>query len=155
MEEEDAVTRCPGCGKAMWPSGPFRLSPPVCGDCYSRGIRRAARREIIRELLLTVGTGWAVAAPVMANHATFFRDVTFHRAGSYVAMFVIVSYGMSSVIAGWKTLNRITPAVFLILPVLGWVIYFIVKLVLAFYVGLVMFPVRTLYGLFRLYRLRK
>jgi hypothetical protein len=139
----------------MWPAGSSLLSPPVCGDCYNRGIRRAARREIIRELLVTFAAGWAVAALVMANHEAVLRNVTFHRTGDYVAMFVIISYCISSVVAGWKTLNRITPAVFLFLPLLGWVIYFIVKIVLSFYVGLVMFPVRTLYGLFKLYRLRK
>ena len=30
-------------------------------------------------------------------------------------------------VAGWKTLTRITPQVFLFLPILGWVFYFLVK----------------------------
>jgi hypothetical protein len=71
----------------------------------------------------------------MANHGTVFKSVTFHRTGDYVAMFVIIACCISSVIAGWKTLNRITPAVFLFLPLLGWVVYFIIKLVLALLCG--------------------
>ncbi|MDR0714677.1 MAG: hypothetical protein LBF89_10540 [Bacteroidales bacterium] len=153
--EEETVARCPSCGRAMWPSGSFRHSPPVCGDCYNRGIRRATRWGIARELLITFAAGWTVATLVMANHEVVFKEGTFHRTGEYVTMFIIISYCISGIIAGWKTLNRITPAVFLFLPMLGWIIYFAIKLVLAFFVGLVMLPVRTLYCMFRLYKLRR
>ena len=38
-------------------------------------------------------------------------------------------------IFGWKALSRITPDIFLIMPIGGWVIYFIVKGLLAVVVG--------------------
>jgi hypothetical protein len=123
-------------------------------ESYSEQIRQA-RWKILREMLITFGTGWAVAVLLLMNHETVFRTVSFHRTGEYVIMFIIVSYCISGIIAGWKTLSRITPAVFLFLPLLGWVIYFVSKFVLAFCVGLVMLPVRTIYSIIKLYGLRK
>lgn len=41
---------------------------------------------------------------------------------------------------GWKTLNSIQPVYFLWLPMFGWIIYILVKLVLAYTVGLFVAP---------------
>lgn len=41
---------------------------------------------------------------------------------------------------GWKILNFITPNIFLIMPLAGWVIYFLVKGVLAFFIGFIVAP---------------
>lgn len=36
---------------------------------------------------------------------------------------------------GWKVLNRITPNIFVWMPFVGWIIYFIVKIAIAAVVG--------------------
>lgn len=36
---------------------------------------------------------------------------------------------------GWSALNKITPNIFLILPIAGWVIYFVIKFLLALAIG--------------------
>lgn len=41
---------------------------------------------------------------------------------------------------GWNALNRLTPDIFLIMPVGGWVIYYIVKLLLAAVIGIFVAP---------------
>ena len=41
---------------------------------------------------------------------------------------------------GWKALNRITPNIFLFMPIIGWVIYFSVKFVLSVIVGMFVAP---------------
>ncbi len=61
----------------------------------------------------------------------------------------------SGIIPGWKTLTRIMPSVFLFLPIIGWVLYFIVKFALSVVVGLVMLPVRTVRNIARLVALQK
>ena len=66
-----------------------------------------------------------------------------------------VSYVFSGIIPGWKTLTRIMPSVFLFLPIIGWVLYFIVKFALSVVVGLVMLPVRTVRNIARLVALQK
>lgn len=41
---------------------------------------------------------------------------------------------------GWKVLAFITPNVFLIMPIGGWVIYFLIKGVIAFFIGYIVAP---------------
>lgn len=41
---------------------------------------------------------------------------------------------------GWKALNGITPSVFLILPIGGWLIYLLVKLFLSYFIGVFVAP---------------
>ncbi|MGC9196990.1 MAG: hypothetical protein ACP5IL_16280 [Syntrophobacteraceae bacterium] len=36
---------------------------------------------------------------------------------------------------GWEVLNRITPKIFLILPVFGWVVYFVFKFAISMAIG--------------------
>lgn len=55
-------------------------------------------------------------------------------------------------VAGWKTLTRITPQVFLFLPILEWIFFFMVKTILSLLVGLVAFPVRIIKNLTLLFK---
>jgi len=42
---------------------------------------------------------------------------------------------------GWKTLNKIQPNIFLFMPVIGWVIFFVVKFFLSYIIGIVAAPI--------------
>lgn len=41
---------------------------------------------------------------------------------------------------GWITLDRIQPALFIWMPIIGWVIYIFVKLIIAYIIGLFVAP---------------
>ena len=41
---------------------------------------------------------------------------------------------------GWRALNFITPNIFLIMPLAGWLIYFVIKGVIAFFIGFIIAP---------------
>ncbi len=43
-------------------------------------------------------------------------------------------------VSGWKALTKITPNIFLIMPIGGWLIYFLVKGVLSIAIGPFVFP---------------
>lgn len=49
-------------------------------------------------------------------------------------VFVVCAY------FGWKALNFITPNIFLIMPIGGWVIYYVIKGVLSFFIGFFVAP---------------
>ena len=42
---------------------------------------------------------------------------------------------------GWQALNRIQPSMFLWMSFLGWIIYFVVKFTLAFFIGVFVAPI--------------
>lgn len=58
---------------------------------------------------------------------------------------VLAFYSFFSIPSGWRILSGITPRVVLIMPILGWVLYFLFKLFLALSIGPYVLP-------FRLYR---
>lgn len=41
---------------------------------------------------------------------------------------------------GWQALNKITPNIFLIMPIVGWLIYYLVKGILSAIVGMFVAP---------------
>lgn len=42
---------------------------------------------------------------------------------------------------GWKTLNKITPDIFVFMPIGGWIIYFVIKFLLSIIVGAFATPI--------------
>lgn len=41
---------------------------------------------------------------------------------------------------GWQALTRITPSIFLVMPIGGWLLYFLIKGVLSFLIGIFVAP---------------
>ena len=54
----------------------------------------------------------------------------------YIGLVYALIFG----IFGWKALNRIQPSIFLIMPLGGWLLYFVIKGVLAVVVGIFVAP---------------
>lgn len=56
---------------------------------------------------------------------------------------------------GWGLLNKITPNIFLFMPIIGWLIYFIVKIALAAMIGVFALPftlIKCIYGVVKAYQ---
>lgn len=147
---QSAVAQCPDCGKGLCAECASAYSKPICNPC-NRSRINAEKSGIIKELVLTYGLG--ILLGVLFARWTN-RGLSFHL------MYAIVSYGISiyifpGIVPGWKTLTRITPAIFLFMPIIGWMLYFIIKLALSLCLGLVMLPVRTVRNIHRLIALQK
>lgn len=54
----------------------------------------------------------------------------------------ILLYGFCAIFIyfGWQALNKITPNIFLIMPVVGWLIYYLIKGILSAIVGMFVAP---------------
>ena len=61
----------------------------------------------------------------------------------------------AALVAGWKALNRITPNIFLFLPIIGWVVYFVLKIFLSGVIGVFLLPIRLFLNIRKLYLLKK
>ena len=51
-------------------------------------------------------------------------------------------YSALAIVYGWKSLNSITPRVFLVLPLIGWLIYFYFKIMLSLIIGFFVAPIK-------------
>ncbi|KAA6322448.1 hypothetical protein EZS27_028009 [termite gut metagenome] len=147
---QPAVAQCPDCGKGLCTECASAYSLPICNRCNKKRIN-AEKGGIIKELLLTYGVG--ILLGVLFARWT-------NAGHSYPIIYTIISYVIpiyifSGIIPGWKTLTRITPAVFLFLPLIGWVLYFVIKFCLSICLGLIMLPIRTVRNIHRLITLQK
>lgn len=56
---------------------------------------------------------------------------------------LMVAYSVASIVAGWKALGSLTSGRFIVsMPIIGWLIYAGVKLILAATIGPVVLPIR-------------
>jgi hypothetical protein len=129
-------------------SGNFRnkYSVPSCTVCFSAS-RKKQKRTVIIEILLTllIGLPAGVILDLLVNDTYKIPD------SFWESRFFLMYMGLG-LVAGWKTLTRVTPQVFLFLPILGWVLYFLIKAVLSMFVGLVAFPVRMIKNMALLFK---
>lgn len=146
---QPAVTQCPDCGKGLCRECASLYSIPICTSCNKKRFA-SERSRIIKEMLLTFGVGILLAVLFVRELDAGHSYPLIHKIISYT----IFTYVFSAIVPGWKTLTRITPGVFLFLPIIGWVLYFIVKFVLSWAVGLVMLPIRTVRNIARLVSIR-
>lgn len=56
------------------------------------------------------------------------------------AGYLTMIIGVACAIPAWKFLNKITPNIFLIMPLGGWILYFVIKGALALLIGVFVAP---------------
>jgi hypothetical protein len=149
--EQTAVAQCGDCGKGLCTSCASLFSPPVCKACFNRRVN-FSRSEIIKEMLITFGFG-AILTFFLLKGGMFQLDFSSYPK-SAVLMTILTFYAVSGIIPGWKALTAITPHVFLSLPLLGWLFYFLIKFILAFFVGFVALPIRAIRNVIKLNTLK-
>lgn len=109
----EAVVTCSECGRGLCQSCANKINPPMCLDC-ARAISGNIKSEMIKNIIISIVL-------------------------MIVGVFVIKSPGgvlLAGIPYGWVILNRMTPSMFLWLSFVGWIVYFIIKLVLAYIIGI-------------------
>lgn len=149
---EVAVAQCNDCSKGLCASCARLYTIPICKSCNDQRVS-SEKGRITKEMIFTFIGGLIftflfiklLSSPTRTGQTALQLNTI---------SYLIIFYISAGIIAGWQTLNRITPRFFLILPLIGWLIYFAFKLFLAVYVGLVMLPVRTIRNISRLSQLK-
>jgi len=145
-----AVAQCSDCGKGLCSQCATAYSIPICNTCNKSRISNEKVR-IIKELIFTVIFGVGLA--YLFGEVIFFKGASF-SSKTIIGYYIIYTYLFAGIVSGWKTLTSITPRMFLFLPLLGWVIYFVIKLSLSAVIGIVMLPIRTIKNIIRLIKLQ-
>ena len=89
-----------------------------------------------------MGTILAIVVMVNDGSADSFSAVLGMLLGGW-----ILGIAFAGIPTGWRALNRITPDIFLILPIAGWIIFYLIKGTLALIVGIIMLPFKTIKGI--------
>lgn len=122
--EMDAVSSCTDCGKTMCPQCTQKYTFPICDSCNLVRIK-ADKNQLIKNSVIMV--------------ILFIIGFDF---GSSSGLFLglLSGYFFAGIPWGWSVLNRITPNIFLFMPLIGWVIYFGMKLGLSLMIGMFVTP---------------
>jgi len=141
---QPAVAQCTDCGKHLCRACASNFQVPLCKDCAK--VRNASQRKKAIEHLfvlvigLTLGIGYGIWTYHHPSGIEF--DLITCVIGGAIAGITVVG-----IPTGWRALSRITPNIFLFLPLIGWVIYFLIKGLLSVAVGLILFPINTVKGI--------
>ena len=132
----DAVATCVDCGKGLCSDCTNAYEFPICEKCNAIRVG-GEKRELTKNIVLTVlffiiGAYFAVSS----------------GGGFNIISAIVIGYLFAGIPWGWSFLNKITPSIFLFLPLIGWVIYFLIKGILSFFIGFIALPIK-LYQIFR------
>ena len=104
----------------------------ICADCAQKEVNRGIREVVERIGFGVVGGTIGLLIVIWAIISGETPDVSFPKQLLAYLLLIIVFAGAPY---GWNALSMITSKFFLFLPIVGWVIYFFVKLQLAFMIG--------------------
>ena len=131
--DRDAVANCQTCGKGLCQECAELIKPiPQCVPCFKNDLS-AEKQEIIATLVKSSLPG--IILMVLSIVGMFAGGEGINVMSIIIAPLFFLGIGF-----GWKALNRLTPNIFLFLPFIGWVIYFGLKIWLAWMIGIFVCP---------------
>lgn len=108
-----AVAQCSECGRGLCQECADKINPPLCPTCarnYSSSIKAEMTKNIVISVILMIIGVFVIQSPM--------------------------GILLAGIPYGWALLNKMTPSMFLWLSWIGWIVYFIIKLVIAYVVGI-------------------
>lgn len=135
----DAVSSCKDCGRGLCAECTNKFEFPICDRC-NLNRSKGDTNSIFKSLSLSFVFAF-IGITIWVALSSDFPKV-------YAFSYILVGYISASVPWGWATLTKITPNIFLFLPLIGWVIYFALKGYFALIVGPFVFPFK-LYSMYK------
>lgn len=124
--EYDAVSQCLDCGKGLCPECTNKYTTPICDNCNLIRVKND-KNILIKNMIITI---------IAFSIGVFIYGIE----GSTLFLTIVGALFFAGVPWGWSFLNKITPNVFLFMPILGWIFYFIIKFTLAWIIGIFIMP---------------
>lgn len=134
----EAVATCVDCGKSLCKECASRYEPILCDSCAAA--RQARHNAGVQEY--KSGILGDIIKSVILFAIGFVVNI--FVSGFNVGYCIGLGYSFAAFPYGWRALNKITPDIFLFMPLVGWVIYFIIKTVLSLVVGWFAMPIQII-----------
>lgn len=116
---EYSVNRCSKCGRQLTMEEDTAFHPPSCMNCAREHVS-AVKTEMIKNI--------AISVVLMIVGIVLIKNP--------------LGLLLAGIPYGWAILNRITPAMFLWMSWVGWLIYFLVKFLIAYFIGIIALPIK-------------
>lgn len=116
---EYSVNRCSKCGRQLTVEEDGAFHPPTCMNCAKNHVS-TVKTEMIKNI--------AISVVLMIVGIVLIKNP--------------IGILLAGIPYGWAILNRITPAMFLWMSWVGWLIYFLVKFLVSYIIGVVALPIK-------------
>ena len=89
-------------------------------------------------------SGWGKATIILLSYIVIFCAICCILGSityiGEIGIFALLVFMAILAIFGWRALRKITPRIFLIMPIIGWIIFFLIKAILSFIIGVFVAP---------------
>jgi hypothetical protein len=124
--EEVAVANCVDCGKGLCKKCASLYQTPICNECNLKRVK-TDKGNLIRVYVPSI--------------VLFIPWMLWGIANGSLLMGLAVGFIFAGIPWGWKVVTFIQPKMFLFLSFGGWVVYFLIKLVISCFFGIVALPI--------------
>jgi len=125
--EKSAIATCLDCGKGLCDVCGKLYSMPICNECNMTRSKNEKKLIINQYIPSVIGLILGVLFGILQ-----FKNVL---------PALVFGYLFAGIPWGWKVITFIQPKMFLFLSYTGWAIYFLIKTVLAYFIGIIAMPV--------------
>ena len=130
-----SVATCVDCGKGLCKECASMYAIPICTTCNS--IRVKNDKNIIARKYVPSLIGAIAGICFTLIMTKDLKQPVFLTIGQVIAM----AYVFAGIHWGWFVISFITPKMFLFMSWAGWAFYFVIKLCLSMFVGIVALPI--------------
>jgi hypothetical protein len=133
--EEVAVSSCVDCGKGLCKSCTNLYTTPICNECNLKRVK--GEKSSLFKVYIP-----SIIMFILGVACTFYWG----SKGNWpiierILGFFFIGFVFAGIPWGWKAISFLQARTFLFLSWFGWIIYFFIKLFLAYFVGMVALPV--------------
>lgn len=128
----ESVSKCSKCGRFLCEECASTFEPPTCFECAAEHIE-----DVKKEMFTSI----AISVALMIVGMVFIKSPS--------------GFLLAGIPYGWSILNRITPSMFLWMSWFGWLIYYLIKLFLAYIIGIIALPIKLYKWISELIRVNK
>lgn len=139
-DNRPAVAQCVVCGVGLCKECAEKYEPTVCKKCASQ-VQNDEQKSIRRRFIyICVAFGLFAVIGVVSLLLSF---VTLNFADGFEELLGMLFLGweIAGLPSGWRAVSKLHLEAFLVLPILGWLMYFVIKVMLAAFVGLIAMPI--------------
>ena len=152
-----SVAMCQGCQKGLCTSCASAYNVPACQICHSN-FRNESFKKVSNELLtvsvIAAATMFIIIKWVLQDPTLSPLEPDATPESQKLVLF-FYAYASVAIVVGWKTLDKLTANYFLFLPIIGWLVYFIIKLQVSCFFGLFYTPIWLFRKIRKLYKIWK
>ncbi len=139
-DDKAAVAQCAVCGVGLCKECAEKYEPIVCEKCASQ-VKKDETKSLSRLFIYicVVFGAFAVLGVVTTIMSFFTLDFLGGLEGLLGCLFL--GWEFAGIPSGWRAVSKLKLEFFLALPILGWVLFFALKVMLAAFVGLIAMPI--------------